>query len=181
MTIYHFRSIQTELVCGACSVFFRGSSASWNTISIPWQIPVVVVRWQGERYRITLPISMKSIGVGSILSTLFTTAISHPSFSPLLNTIFVIISIPIHISIALSPLLAVALASVTTSTAASTTAPTSCALLLGLLYLGPVTRMQAIWSLVFAVTIFTWAFSLGHADGYIGCYIGCKHLNIGKN
>ena len=112
--------------------------------------------YQGESSRITLPSSMKSRDGGCIPSTLLTPAIAHPSIAPLLNTIYIIIYIPILIIVALATLLAVTLASAT----ASTTAPTSCVLLLGLLDLDLVTRMQEIWSVVFAATIITWAFSL---------------------
>ena len=71
--------------------------------------------------------------------------------------------IHILIIIALDPLLTFILASTTVPTAASTTAHTSCALLIGLLDLGLVTGMQEIWSFVFATTVITGAFSLGHA------------------
>ena len=57
------------------------------------------------------------------------------------------------------------------SAPASTTASTSCALLLGLIYLGLVTWMQAIWSIVFAVTIITWDFSIGHAVPMARLYV----------
>ena len=160
MTRYPFRKSQMDLVCGALSAFLRGSSISCNTMNIPRNLPVVMVIWQSEIPRITFLSSMKSRGVGRISSTLLMTAISHPIITPLLITIYIIIYIPILIIISLDPLLTVTLASATASIAASTTTPTSCALLCDLLYIGLVTRMQEIWSVVLSATIFTWAFSL---------------------
>ena len=166
MPRYHFRKSWTALVCGACSASLRVPSASCNTGSLPWQLPVVIFSWQGESARIRLTSSMKSRGVGSITSTLLTTSIAHPSIAYLLDTISIIIYIHIIIIIAIYPLLAVNLASATvstaTSTAASTTVRTIYALLLGLLNIGLVTRIQEIWSVVLAATTVTWAFYLGH-------------------
>ena len=111
---------------------------------------------ESKSARIALPSSGKSISVGIIPSTILTTSIPVPIIYPILNTFTIIISIPIFIII----VVVVALITVTLASAtASTTASTSCALILGLLYLGLVTWMQAIWSMVFAATIITWDFS----------------------
>ena len=149
MKIDHFRNAITVLVCGACSASLRSYNFSCNNSSLTWQIPIVMVIWKGKSSNITLPISMKSIGVGSISSTHLTTTISHPSIASHLNTVFIIIYIPIVIIIALAPLLVVTLAFATVPTTTSTTDPTSCALLFGFLDLVLVMRMRAIWSVVF--------------------------------
>ena len=167
MTRYHFRKNQGALGLSAHSAPLRGSSASYDTNSITWKFPTTMVSSQGKSARITLPSSMKYRSMGGIPPTVLTPEIAHPRIYSLLNTISIIIYIPILITVAL--LLAVTLASSTVSTAVSTSAstivstttPTSCALLLGLPNFGLITRMQAIWRVVFASIIITWDFSFG--------------------
>ena len=140
----HFGNSRTVLGWNACFPYPRSSSSGCNTGGIPLQIPIFMVSWKGKSARITLQSSMEFRSLGSIPSTLLMTEIVHPSIYPLLNTIYIIIYIPILITIA--PLLADNLASVTKSTpvytTTSTTAPTSCALVLGLIDIGLVTRIR---------------------------------------